>query len=84
MRIVLDEKGKVVDMYMGDLDAGLWTREAHKSFNSEKVTVDPITVTVTTDVLAGSVPRPTFPASTTGAQTRSGSVVTPAPFAYHH
>ncbi|KFZ18962.1 hypothetical protein V501_00864 [Pseudogymnoascus sp. VKM F-4519 (FW-2642)] len=84
VHIVLDEKGKVVDMYMGDLDAGLWIREAHKSPNSEKVTVDPTTVTVTTGVLAGSESRPTFPASTTGPQTRSGSVVTPAPFAYRH
>lgn len=84
VRIVLDEKGKVVDMYMGDPDAGLRTREALKSSNSDKVTVDPTTVTVTTGVPAGSESRPTFPASTTGAQTRSGSVVTPAPFAYRH
>ncbi|GFF58927.1 putative uncharacterized oxidoreductase C513.07 [Aspergillus udagawae] len=84
VRIVLNEKGKVVDMYMGDPDAGLWTREALKNSNWDKVTVDPTTVTVTTGVPAGSEPRPTFPASTTGPQTRSGSVVTPAPFVYRH
>lgn len=82
VRIVLDENGKVVDMYMGDPDAGLWTREAVQTSNSVKVTVEPTTVTVTTGVPAGSESRPTFPASTTGSQTRSGSVVTPAPFAY--
>ena len=53
MHIVLDEKGKVVDMYMGNPDAGLWTREALKSSISDKATVDP-TVTVTTGVPAGS------------------------------
>lgn len=84
VRIVLDEKGKVVDMYMGDPDAGLWTREALKSSNSDKVTVDPTTVTVTTGVPAGSESRPRFPASTTRPKTISGSVVTPAPFAYRH
>lgn len=87
VRIVLDEKGSVVDMYMGDPDAGMWTREALKSSNSDKVTVDPTTVTVTTGVLAGSESRPTFAPSTTRPQTSSGSVVsvvTPAPFAYRH
>lgn len=80
VRIVLDENGKVVDMYVGDPDAGPWTREALKSSNSDKVTVDPTTVTIMTGVPAGSESRPTIPASTTGAQTRSGSVVTGAPF----
>lgn len=84
LRIILDEEGNVVDMYMGDPEAGSWTREAVKSSNSDTVTVDPTTVTVTTGVAAGSESRPTFPASTTGPQTRSGSVVTPAPFAYRH
>lgn len=84
VHIVLDEKGKVVDMYIGDPDAGLWTREALKSSNSDKVTIDHTRVTVTTGVLAGSESRPRYPASTTGPQTTSGSVVTPAPFAYHH
>lgn len=84
VRIVLDEQGKVVDMYMGDPDAGLWTREALKSSHSDKVTVDPTTVTVTTGDPAGSESRPRFPARTTGPQTRSGSVVTPAPIAYRH
>lgn len=52
--------------------------------NSDKVTVDSTTVTVTTGVPAGSESRPRFPASTTRPKTRSGSVVTPAPFAYRH
>lgn len=60
---------------MGDLDAGSWTKEAVKSYNSDKVTVDPTTVTVTTGVLAGSESRPTFVASTTGSETRSGAVL---------
>ncbi|KAJ5637383.1 hypothetical protein N7490_007262 [Penicillium lividum] len=71
-------------MYMGDPDAGLWTGEALKSSNSDKVTVDPTTVTVTTGAPAGSESRPTFPASTKVLQTGSGSVVTPALFAYRH
>ncbi|CRG92683.1 hypothetical protein PISL3812_09747 [Talaromyces islandicus] len=54
VRIVLDEKGNVVDMYTGDPDAGLFTREALNSFNSDRVTVDPTTVTVMTGVVAGS------------------------------
>jgi chitinase len=73
LRIILDEEGNVVDMYMGDPEAGSWTREAVKSSNSDTVTVDPTTVTVTTGVAAGSESRPTFPASTIGLQTGSGS-----------
>ncbi|KAJ6037676.1 Glycoside hydrolase superfamily [Penicillium canescens] len=71
VRLVLDEDGHVVDMYMGDPDAGSWTKEEVKSYNSDKVTVDATTVTVTTGVLAGSESRPTFAASTTGSETRS-------------
>ncbi|KAJ5120964.1 uncharacterized protein N7515_010352 [Penicillium bovifimosum] len=84
LRLILDEEGNVVDMYMGDPEAGLWTREAVKSSSSDAVTVDPITVTVTTGVAASSESRPTviFPASTVGQQTESGSVVTPAPYVY--
>ncbi|KFY85211.1 hypothetical protein V498_07750 [Pseudogymnoascus sp. VKM F-4517 (FW-2822)] len=73
LRIILDEEGNVVDMYMGDPEAGSWTREAVKSSNSDTVTVDPTTVTVTTGVAAGSESRPTFPASTIGLQPGSGS-----------
>lgn len=81
VRIVLDEHGNMVDMYMGDPEAGLWSREARKGSSSDKVTVDPITVTVPTGIPAGSGPRPTFPASTrTGTQSISGSILTPAPF----
>ncbi|KAJ9253948.1 hypothetical protein DTO207G8_3809 [Paecilomyces variotii] len=71
LRLILDEEGNVVDMYMGDPEAGLWTREAVKSSNSDAVTVDPTTVTVTTGVAARSESRPTviFPASTIGQQT---------------
>lgn len=61
-----------MDMYMGDLEAGSWTREAVKSSNSDTVTVDPTTVTVTTGVAAGSESRPTFPASAISLQTGSG------------
>ncbi|KAK4870248.1 hypothetical protein LT330_005302 [Penicillium expansum] len=85
VRLVLDEDGHVVDMYMGDPDADSWTKEAVKSYNSDKVTVDPTTVTVTTGVLAGSESRPTFAASTTRSEARSGTVlstVTYAPFVY--
>lgn len=82
LRLILNEEGHVVDMYMGDADAGSWTREALKSSKSDTVTVDPTTVTVTTGVAAGSESRPTFPASTIGVQTGSGTVVTPAPYVY--
>lgn len=43
-----DEQGKVVDICKGDPDAGLWTKEAVKSSNSDKMTVDLTTITVTT------------------------------------
>ncbi|KAJ5822416.1 hypothetical protein N7447_004756 [Penicillium robsamsonii] len=61
VRIVLNENGKAVDMYVGDPDAGPWTREALKSSNSDKVTADPTTVTIMTGVPAGSESRPTIP-----------------------
>lgn len=58
LRIMLDKDGNVVDMYMGDPEAGSWTREALKSSMSDTGTVDPTTVTVTTGVAAGSESRP--------------------------
>ncbi|KAJ5921194.1 CAZyme family GH18 [Penicillium verhagenii] len=82
LRLILNEEGHVVDMYMGDAEAGSWTREALKGSKSDTVTVDPTTVTVTTGVAAGSESRPTFPASTIGVQTGSGTLVTPAPYVY--
>ncbi|KAJ6121228.1 Glycoside hydrolase superfamily [Penicillium sp. IBT 18751x] len=34
LRLILNEEGHVVDMYMGDAEAGSWTREALKSSKS--------------------------------------------------
>jgi hypothetical protein len=82
LRLMLNEEGHVVDMYMGDAEGGSWTRETLKSSKSVTVTFDPTTVTVTTGVAAGSESRPTFPAGTIGVQTASGTVVTPAPYVY--
>lgn len=33
VRLVLDGDNHVVDMYMGDPDAGSWTKEAVESYN---------------------------------------------------
>lgn len=87
VRIILDEDGNVVDMYMGNPDAGSWTREPVKSSDPDRVTADPTTVTVTTGGPAGSESRPThaLPMSTAGSETRSGGVLstmTPAPYVH--
>ncbi|KAJ5627982.1 hypothetical protein N7490_010210 [Penicillium lividum] len=87
VRIILDEHGNVVDMYMGDQGAGSWTRELIKSSDPDRVTVDPTTVTITTGGPAGSESRPThtLPASTIGSEIRSAGVlstVTPAPYVH--
>ncbi|KAJ5901541.1 CAZyme family GH18 [Penicillium taxi] len=58
VRIILDEHGNVVDMYMGDQGAGSWTREPIKSSDPDRVTVDPTTVTITTGGAPGSESRP--------------------------
>ncbi|KAJ5803688.1 uncharacterized protein N7503_006138 [Penicillium pulvis] len=87
VRIILDEHGNVVDMYMVDQGAGSWTRELIKSSDPDRVTVDPTTFTITTGGPAGSESRPThaLTASTTGSETRSAGVlstVTPAPYVH--
>lgn len=77
VRVVVDQDGKVVDMYMDDDDAGLW-EEPHEAPVTE---VESAFITATT---GGARPPselfPTVPASTTTASvTGTGSVVTLAP-----
>jgi chitinase len=80
VRIVIDEDGNMVDMYMDD--AGLWHGEEPRE-SPVTVAAEPvITITATTRAArpASGKLSPSFLASTTATPTKSGTVVTPAPF----
>jgi hypothetical protein len=77
VRIVVDEHGNMVDVYMEGADDG--------SGSGQQAPVGPATVTVEAVVAAASAspgtgePTMTLPESTTGTGTKSGSVVTLPP-----
>ncbi|KAI1454308.1 hypothetical protein F4805DRAFT_469461 [Annulohypoxylon moriforme] len=80
VHIVVDEDGNPVDMYVGDDTTGLWpSTEVHES---PVTAVEPVVLTATTGAArpASDELSPDLPVSTTATGTRSGSVVTLAPF----
>lgn len=84
VRIMVDEDGNVVDMYMGggdDNDASLSSGE-DASESSVTATAEPAIATVMTEAASpgSSLFSQTLPARTTVIATRSGSLVTLAPF----
>ncbi|KAK4033108.1 hypothetical protein C8A01DRAFT_40430 [Parachaetomium inaequale] len=85
LRIVVDEDGNMVDVYMtDDGDGGLWpSGEDTPSASSATATAEPVTITATTMGAArpaSGETTPALPASTAVTTTRLGSVVTLPPY----
>lgn len=81
LRIVIDQDGNMVDMYIDNADDGLWHAGEKASVSSFTGTAEPVIITVTTgSARPGSgEPTPTFPISTMMTTTKSGSVITLPP-----